>query len=137
MNRLLRCETCHCWVMDEDVTPSPVGHDQHVKTNFSDGKPIDIICPGPVREVVCPSGKPWEWKYPGEAAMANLGRLSLMMRLEFDKARMRVVDSAKRLVQLTRQNDPEGEFEFLQELIESVDQLKLLESRYGDPKTPK
>jgi hypothetical protein len=39
-------------------------------------------------------------------------------------ARLVVVESAKRFIQMTKQDDPEGEAEFLQELIKAVEELK-------------
>lgn len=39
-------------------------------------------------------------------------------------ARLACVESAKRFVQMTRQNDPEGEAEFLEELVKAVEEVK-------------
>lgn len=39
-------------------------------------------------------------------------------------ARLAVVEAAKRFVQMTKQEDPEGEAEFEQALIEAVEELK-------------
>lgn len=39
-------------------------------------------------------------------------------------ARLAVVKAAKSFIQMTKQNDPEGEAEFLQELVQAVEELK-------------
>lgn len=49
-------------------------------------------------------------------------------RVEIAKARMIVVKEAKGLVQLMKQNDPEGEAEFLKALVEAVGHLNRMEA---------